>query len=139
MGGITRYYYRFRRTLGGRVLVLSGSFDAVALPQASRDGKVVSSLSCSVRRVQLFCRNSANGLRDGLQTPANAPDHITHEADRLRGLVTDLNWLTETDHRELRLSLHRGSADELLAAQLDRFYRTDESHGRGTGSDRRRT
>ena len=93
-----------------------GHSDAVELPQASRDGKVASSLSCSVRRAHIFCHNSANGLRDGLQTPENASDHITHEADRLRGLVTDLNWLTETDHGELRLSLQRGSADELLAA-----------------------
>ena len=33
----------------------------------------------------------ARGLRDGLQTPESASDHIILEVDRLRGLVTDLN------------------------------------------------
>ena len=35
----------------------------------------------------------ATGLRDGLQTPESASDHIIKEVDRLRGLVTDLDWL----------------------------------------------
>ena len=35
----------------------------------------------------------AKGLRDGLQTPESASDHIIQEVDRLRGLVTDLNCL----------------------------------------------
>ena len=39
----------------------------------------------------------AKGLRDGLQTPESASDHIVQEVDRLRGLVTDLDWLAETD------------------------------------------
>ena len=49
------------------------------------------------------------------------PSHIIQEVDRLRGLVTDLNWLAETDHGELRLSLQRSSVGELLAAELDRW------------------
>ena len=40
----------------------------------------------------------AKGLRDGLQTPESASDHIIQEINRLRGLVTDLNWLAETDN-----------------------------------------
>ena len=47
----------------------------------------------------------AKGLRDGLQTPESASDHIIEEVGRLRGLVTDLDWLAETDQGELRLSL----------------------------------
>ena len=39
----------------------------------------------------------ARGLRDGLQTPEGASDHIILEVNRLRSLVTDLNWLAETD------------------------------------------
>ena len=43
----------------------------------------------------------ARGLRDGLQTPEEASGHIIEEVERLRGLVTDLNWLAETDHGEV--------------------------------------
>ena len=63
----------------------------------------------------------AKGLRDGLQTPESASDHIIQEVDRLRGLVTDLNWLAETDYGELRLTLEASSVDELLTAELDRW------------------
>ena len=63
----------------------------------------------------------AKGLRDGLQTPEDASDHIIGEVDRLRGLVTDLNSLAETDHGELRLTFESSSVYELLAAELDRW------------------
>ena len=66
-------------------------------------------------------RLEASGLRDGLQTSENASDHIIQEVDRLRGLVTDLDWLAETDSGELRLSLEASSVPELLAAELDRW------------------
>ena len=63
----------------------------------------------------------ARGLRDGLQTPESASDHIIQEVDRLSGLVTDLDWLAETDHGELRLTLEEVSVNELLNAELDRW------------------
>ena len=63
----------------------------------------------------------AKGLRDGLQTAESASDHIIQEVDRLRGLVTDLDWLAETDQGELRLTLETSSVHELLAGELDRW------------------
>ena len=63
----------------------------------------------------------ATGLRDGLQTPEGASDHIIQEVERLRGLVTDLNWLAETDHGELQLTLEACSLYELLAAEVARW------------------
>ena len=63
----------------------------------------------------------AKGLRDGLQTPGSASDHIIQEVDRLRGLVTDLNSLAETDHGELTLTPEASSICELLAAEVDRW------------------
>ena len=63
----------------------------------------------------------ARGLRDGLQTPDDASDHIIQEVDRLRGLVTDLNWLAETDHGELRLVLEPNSVHELLTEEVARW------------------
>ncbi|MCY3799962.1 MAG: HAMP domain-containing sensor histidine kinase [Chloroflexi bacterium] len=63
----------------------------------------------------------AKGLRDGLQTAESASDHIIQEVDRLRGLVTDLDWLAETDHGELRLTLETSSIRGLLTAEFDRW------------------
>ena len=51
----------------------------------------------------------------------SASDHIIKEVDRLRGLVTDLDWLAETDHGELRLSLEASSIYELVSAEVDRW------------------
>ena len=64
----------------------------------------------------------AKGLSDGLQTPESASDHIIQEVERLRGLVTDLDWLAETDNGELRLTLEEVSVYELLAAEFDRWH-----------------
>ena len=66
-------------------------------------------------------RLEASGLRDGLQTPESASGHIIQEVDRLRGLVTDLNWLAETDQSELMLTLEASSIHELLFAEMDRW------------------
>ena len=63
----------------------------------------------------------AAGLRDGLQSAETASNHIIHEVERLRGLVTDLDWLAETDHGELRLNFETTSVEELLTAELDRW------------------
>ena len=63
----------------------------------------------------------ARGLRDGLQTPRDASDHIILEVGRLQGLVTDLNWLAETDHGELRLTLVAGSIFEVLTTEVERW------------------
>ena len=62
----------------------------------------------------------ARGLRDGLQTPESASDHIIQELERLRGLVTDLNSLAETDYDELGLALEASSVYELLGAEMKR-------------------
>ena len=63
----------------------------------------------------------ARGLRDGLQTAESASDHIIEEVDRLRGLVTDLDWFAETDLGEMRLSVQACSIHELLAAEVERW------------------
>ena len=69
----------------------------------------------------------AKGLRDGLQTPESASDHIIQEVNRLRGLVTDLNWLAETDYGEIRLTLEESSIHELLTAEADRWQPQSQS------------
>ena len=69
----------------------------------------------------------AKGLRDGLQTPESASDHIIQEVNRLRGLVTDLNWLAETDYGEMRLTLETSSIHELLTTEVDRWQPQSQS------------
>lgn len=63
----------------------------------------------------------AAGLRDGLQTPEGASGHIIQEVDRLRGLVSDLDALAETDSGELRLTLEVTAVSGLLAAEVRRW------------------
>ena len=63
----------------------------------------------------------AKGLRDGLQSPKDASDHIIHEVDRLSGIVTDLDWLAETDHGDLRLARQATSVHDLLTTEMDRW------------------
>jgi len=70
----------------------------------------------------------AAGLRDGLQSAEKASDHIIQEVERLRGLVTDLDWLAETDHGELRLKLESTSIEELLTAELERWLPQAQAH-----------
>ncbi|MDE2968427.1 MAG: HAMP domain-containing sensor histidine kinase [Chloroflexota bacterium] len=64
----------------------------------------------------------AAGLRDGLQSPDAASGQIIREVERLRGLVTDLDSLAETDHGELQLTLEAVSVEELLNAELERWW-----------------
>ena len=63
----------------------------------------------------------ARGLRDGLQTPEEASGHIIEEVERLRGLVTDLSWLAETDHGELRLTFEMSPIHDLLTEEVERW------------------
>ena len=66
-------------------------------------------------------RLEAKGLRDGLQAPESASDHIIQEVDRLGGIVSDLDWLAETDQGESRLTLETSSVHELLAREVERW------------------
>ncbi|MDE2860945.1 MAG: ATP-binding protein [Chloroflexota bacterium] len=63
----------------------------------------------------------AKGLHDGLQTPESASDHIIQEVDRLSGIVTDLDWLAETDHGGMRLTRESVSIRDLLTAEAERW------------------
>ena len=49
------------------------------------------------------------------------PTTSSKEVNRLRGLVTDLNSLAETDHGEMRLTFEESSIYELLATEVGRW------------------
>ena len=83
--------------------------------------RLISDVSHELNTPLSVIQLEAAGLRDGLQSAGSASGHIIQEVERLRGLVTDLNWLAETDHGELRLTLEAGSVHELLAAEAERW------------------
>ena len=76
--------------------------------------RLINDLSHELNTPLSVIQLEAKGLRVGLQTPESASDNIIQEVDRLRGLVTDLNWLAETDHGELTLTLESGSVHDFL-------------------------
>ena len=90
--------------------------------------RLINDLSHELNTPLSVIQLEAAGLRDGLQTPQEASGHIIEEVDRLRGLVTDLNWLAETDHGEFRLTLEAGSIDELLTEEVERWQ--PQAHAR---------
>ncbi len=71
----------------------------------------------------------AAGLRDGLQTPELVSGHIIDEVTRLRGLVTDLNSLAETELGELSLELEATGTTDLLTAEHSRWLPQAEAEG----------
>ena len=83
--------------------------------------RLINDLSHELNTPLSVIQLEARGLQDGLQTPESASGHIIQEVDRLRGLVTDLNWLAETDHGDLRLTLESGPVHDLLTAEAERW------------------
>ena len=59
--------------------------------------RLTNDVSHELTRPLTIIQLEATGLRDRLQAPESASDHIIQGVDRLRGLVTDLDWLAETD------------------------------------------
>ncbi len=103
---------------------MSAAFNRMTFAlQTQRDlrRRLINDVSHELNTPLTVIQLEATGLRDGLQTPERASDHIIQEVDRLRGLVTDLEWLAETDHGGLRLTLESSSIPELLTAETDRW------------------
>ena len=74
----------------------------------------------------------AKGLRDGLQNPESASDHIIQEVDRLASLATDLDWLAETDSGEFSLTQEACSVREMLSAEVEPLATAIPGPTRGT-------
>ena len=89
--------------------------------------RLINDLSHELNTPLSVIQLEAKGLQNGLQTPESASDHIILEVDRLRGLVTDLNWLGETDHGELRLTLESSPVHDLLAAEAERWRQESQT------------
>ena len=105
----------------GRMSAAFNRMTAALETQRELRRRLIDDLSHELNTPLSVIQLEARGLRDGLQSPENASQHITQEVGKLRGLVTDLNWLAETDHRELRLTLEGSSIYELLDTEVERW------------------
>ena len=105
----------------GRMSVAFNEMTSALETQRELRRRLINDVSHELNTPLSVIQLEARGLRDGLQTPESASGHIIQEVDRLRGLVTDLNWLAETDHGELRLTLETSSVHELLTEEVERW------------------
>ena len=119
-GDTTRLPVRSSDELG----LMSASFNEMtAALEAQRElrRRLINDVSHELNTPLSVIMLEARGLRDGLQTPEEASGHIIQEVDRLRGLVTDLNWLAETDHGELRLTFETSPVHDLVTEEVERW------------------
>ncbi len=105
----------------GRMSAAFNRMTSALETQRELRGRLVNDVSHELNTPLSVIQLEARGLRDGLQTPESASGHIIEEVERLRGLVTDLNSLAETDHGELKLVIEAASISELLVAEVDRW------------------
>ena len=119
-GGTTRLSVTSSDELGRMSAAFNRMASALATQRELRS-RLINDVSHELNTPLSVIKLEARGLRDGLQTPENASHNIIQEVDRLSGIVTDLDWLAETDSGELALTLEAGSIQELLTAEVDRW------------------
>jgi len=103
---------------------MSSSFNQMMTPlQTQRDlrKRLIGDVSHELNTPLSVIRLEAKALRDELQSPTDAADHITSEVDTLSGLVHDLNWLPEADAGAFQLELGSHSVVQLLTAEVERW------------------
>ena len=119
-GATTRLPVRSSDELG-RMSAAFNDMTAALETQRELRRRLINDVSHELNTPLSVVQLEAAGLRDGLQSPESASEHIIQEVERLRGLVTDLNWLAETDHGELRLNFETISVYELLGEEVERW------------------
>ena len=119
-GGSARLPVTSRDELGQMSAAFNGMTFALKTQRELRR-RLIDDLSHELNTPLSVIQLEARGLQDGLQTPESASSHIIQEVERLRGLVTDLNWLAETDHGELRLTVETGPLHDLLTSEGERW------------------
>ena len=91
--------------------------------QTQRDlrKRLINAISHELNTPLSVIQLEAHGLRKGLQSPTEAADKIIQEVKMLHNLVTDLNWLAETESDEMRLAVEACSIPQFLTAEVDRW------------------
>ena len=105
----------------GRMSAAFNEMTAALETQRELRRRLINDVSHELNTPLSVIQLEAAGLRDGLQASESASDHIIQEVGRLRGLVTDLNWLAETDHGEFRLSFECSPIYELIEEEVERW------------------
>ena len=105
----------------GRMSAAFNRMTSALETQRDLRGRLINDVSHELNTPLTVIQLEARGLRDGFQTPESASDHIIQEVARLHGLVTDLDWLAETDSGELSLTLEASSIYDILTAEVDRW------------------
>ena len=91
--------------------------------QTQRDlrRRLINDVSHELNTPLSVIRLEAHGLRKGFQEPSKAADQIIQEVDMLHNLVSDLNWLAESESEAMRLSRKPCVVVELLTAEVERW------------------
>ena len=105
----------------GRMSVAFNQMTSTLETQRELRQRLINDVSHELNTPLSVIHLEAKGLNDGLQTAESASINIIQEVERLRGLVTDLNWLAETDHGELRLTIKASSIHDLLESEVERW------------------
>ena len=113
----------------GRMSAAFNSMTAALESQRELRKRLVNDVSHELNTPLSVIQLEAKGLGDGLQTAADASDHIIEEVERLRGLVTDLNSLAETDYGEMRLAIEPTAVPDLLTAEVGRWEPQSQARG----------
>ena len=105
----------------GRMSAAFNSMSSALETQRELRRRLINDVSHELNTPLSVIKLEARGLRDGLQTAEDASDNIIQEVDLLSGIVTDLDWLAETDSGEFRLTREATPVYDLLATEMDRW------------------
>ena len=103
---------------------MSAAFNQMsAALQTQRDlrKRLINDVSHELNTPLSVIQLEAHGLRKGLQTPDRAAEQIIQEVNMLHNLVSDLNWLAESESEALRLSLDPCAVEQLLRGEVERW------------------
>lgn len=105
----------------GRMSAAFNRMSAALETQRGLRKRLVDDVAHEINNPLSVIKLEAKALGDGLQPPQAAARQIVEEVDRLSGLVSDLDWLAETDQGELKLEPEPTSFYELLRSEVDRW------------------
>lgn len=113
----------------GRMSAAFNQMAATLETQRELRRRLIHDLSHELNTPLSVVQLEAAGLRDGLQSPEQAAEQIVQEVDRLRGLLTDLGALAETDTGEMRLNPEPAAVADLLTREVTRWQPRADARG----------
>ena len=90
--------------------------------------RLISDVSHDLNTPLTVIHLEAKALLDNLQSASQAAGNIIQEVSMLRNLVSDLNWLAETDSGEFQLNLGPCAVEQFLTSEVERWQLQAEAH-----------